>query len=380
MQVKRYEAVNIQEALVQIKRDLGSDAIVLSTKKIDGKANSIEVIVARDLSEGDNIQIPYRDAEEERKVLFSGKEFFRHVRMGIDELKSLMRSNEKVTFRTEIAELKNTVQSFIDVVGFQGIQENETLMRIYHYLVGKGISKHRVHRVLNELKKDFSHIKINAYENGLVRAKELLSTLFTEAPGDNRGKRIKVLLGPTGVGKTTTLAKLAARYALEQKLTVGLITTDTYRIAAPEQLRTYARIMGVPMTVAGNKGQFQQSLERYAAMDIVLVDTPGQGGTDARCVAKLKDIIFREQQMEISLLLSLTSSRKHLIDAIGRFGVFDCDRIIITKMDECPQRGVVYDVLEYAKKPVSYVTTGQNVPMDIEEVNAPRLAELVMQQ
>ncbi len=194
---------------------------------------------------------------------------------------------------------------------------------------------------------------------------------------DFKGRRIKAFVGPTGVGKTTTLAKLAAHYCLEKRMKVGLITTDTYRIAAPEQLKVYAKIMGLPLDIVSDKDQFTRSLTNFADKDLILVDTPGRSRQDDRCLTTLKSILSGD--VETYLLLSPTAGREHLIEAADRFRILQYDRIILTKIDDCTIFGPIVDVLDMIGNPVSYLTTGQNVPKDIEKANPERLAQLTLQ-
>ena len=194
---------------------------------------------------------------------------------------------------------------------------------------------------------------------------------------DRKEQRIKAFIGPTGVGKTTTLAKLAAHYSLEKKMKVGMITTDTYRIAAVEQLKVYAEIMGLPIQVAPGKESFLRSLESFAEKDMILVDTPGRNHNDNRGLNELKAIL--PSDVETVLLLNPAASREHLLEAADRFSIFDYDRLILTKVDECNHFGAMYEVLDEIGKPVSHVTTGQNVPRDIEKASPERLARLILQ-
>jgi flagellar biosynthesis protein FlhF len=182
------------------------------------------------------------------------------------------------------------------------------------------------------------------------------------------------------VGKTTTLAKLAAHYAMSEKLGIGLISADTYRIAAAEQLKTYAKIMGLPIKVVSEKEEFKQALSRFSDKDLVLVDTPGKSRNDEGYMEKLRDFLNVGVPVETNLLLSLTSSRENMLDASARFGMINYDNIIFTKVDEATGFGSMYDVIDHVGKPISYLTNGQNVPNDIEDANPGRIARLIMHQ
>jgi flagellar biosynthesis protein FlhF len=194
-----------------------------------------------------------------------------------------------------------------------------------------------------------------------------------------KSKRVKAFIGPTGVGKTTTLAKLAAHYAIDRKLSVGLVTTDTFRIAAAEQLKVYAKILNIPLEVAPDRETFQRTLSLFSSKDIVLVDTPGRNHNDRESMDRLNQIINTGMPVEFNLLLSLTSSGENLMDAVETYqNVFDYDHLIFTKIDECNRFGLIFNVVEQSGKPVLYITNGQNVPQDIQKITPGKLAEMLV--
>ena len=197
---------------------------------------------------------------------------------------------------------------------------------------------------------------------------------------EGKRKGVIAFVGPTGVGKTTTLAKLAARYSMSERLRVGLISADTYRIAAADQLKTYAKIMGLPIKVVSEKEEFKEALSRFSDRDVVMVDTPGKSRKDQGYIEKLRDFLSVGVPVETNLLLSLTASRENMLEAASRFDTVDYDNIIFTKVDEATGLGSMYDVIDEVGKPVSYLTVGQNVPNDIEDANPGRIARLIMHQ
>jgi len=379
MQVKRYEAASMKEALEKIKSDLGPEAIVISTKRLPGAKKLIEIMAASDENPG-----PKGDSkgqkinDKEKSLSFEDREIIGYFRKEMEELKALVQGVRKDKLSEEFADLKDSLQAFFDILGLQRQSEETTILsRVYHYLVNRGISRARACKLLERMKRDFPGQAIPDYESGLKIAENLIKGTLNHNENEKE-KKVKIFLGPTGVGKTTTLAKLAARYALEQKLAVGLITMDTYRIAAPEQLNVYARIMGLPLEVASEQHTFQQALQRLDDKDVILVDTPGKSRVDKDYFDMLQALVSDNSEVETNLLLSLTSSRENMLDVVSRYDKLNCDQIIFTKMDECTHCGFLYDVIEKAGRPVSYVTTGQNVPQDIEAANPSRLAELIM--
>ena len=192
------------------------------------------------------------------------------------------------------------------------------------------------------------------------------------------GATVIALVGPTGVGKTTTIAKLAANFRLRENRSVGLITVDTYRIAAVEQLRTYAQIINVPLEVVMTPAQLPGALQRLRESDVVLIDTAGRSQTDAIRMSELKCYLDQAKPHETHLVLSGTSSQQIVDEVLERFGVLGIDRVIFTKLDEAIGFGVILNSLQEAGARLSYVTTGQDVPDDIEVGDASRMAGLIV--
>ena len=190
--------------------------------------------------------------------------------------------------------------------------------------------------------------------------------------------RVIALIGPTGVGKTTTIAKLAASFKLKHGKHVGLITLDTYRIAAVDQLRTYAEIIGLPLHVATCPEEVTGALSKTRGCDVVLIDTAGRSPRDDPRLQQLKDMIAVAQPHEVHLVLASTCTQTVLLDAVTRFSNIRTDRIIFTKLDEAVSFGVLLNVVRKVNKQLSYVTTGQEVPHQIEPGEAQRLAQLVL--
>jgi flagellar biosynthesis protein FlhF len=191
-------------------------------------------------------------------------------------------------------------------------------------------------------------------------------------------RRIVALVGPTGVGKTTTVAKLAASFKLARNLSVGLITVDTFRIAAVEQLRTYAQIIGLPLAVVGEPGGMAEALETLGPVDLVLIDTAGRSPRDEVRIRELADFLAEANPDEVHLVLSAVATERSLRAAIERFDSVRADRLILTKLDEADGLGAILGVLAQAHRPVGYLTTGQAVPDDIEPARRDRLARLIL--
>ena len=375
MQIKKYQAVSIQEILIMIRRDMGEDAVILSTKRLKGgNRPMIEVTAARDNGNGGALP----SVEEPSEIYAKNKEKLQsNPVISVEEITSLMKEiGVNGSIRRELADMKHTLNTFIDLLGLRS-KVADRLSGLYYHLISIGMSEERARRLMNLL-----HRSKENKETSQSDQLEFIEALIMESvPKVHRGvpdfKKAVALIGPTGVGKTTTLAKLAARYAMKDRLKVGLITTDTFRIAAVEQLKIYAKIMGLPLEVASDGDAFRKAVKKLADKEIILIDTPGTSQKDVDHLLKLRGTIG-DEQVETNLLLSPTTSRENMLDTAERFAVMGYGGIIFTKLDECVGYGQIYDVIDHIGKPVSYFTYGQNVPQDIETADPAKIAKLII--
>ena len=191
--------------------------------------------------------------------------------------------------------------------------------------------------------------------------------------------RLAALVGPTGVGKTTTIAKLAANFRLKEKRRVGLITVDTYRIAAVEQLRTYADIIDLPMHVVSTPREMRETVAEMSHLDLILLDTAGRSPKDEVRIQELKMFLAEANADEVHLVLSSVAAARTLEQTAERFAAVGTTALILTKLDEASGLGNVLPVLRTSGLPLSYLTNGQSVPDDIETADARRLARMILQ-
>ncbi len=384
MQVKRYEVSSISEAMAKIKEDMGPEAIILSTKKIKNSAGeaALEVMAARD----EKVIPPMKQtinslSPESSRLTESREDIYQFIREEIGELKEIIRAAQKEkSVSEELEELKETMDKFFDLLGARKRRSNpEVNRKVYYQLLSCGFSRATACSILEEIGTQVSS-QDQLTEQDILRIVE--QYVINSIPVVNKAKdekRIKAYVGATGVGKTTTLAKLAARYSLMQKKSVGLITLDTFRIAAIEQLKTYAKIMEIRMEVASTRETFQKSLQLLSDKDVILIDTPGRSCVDDSYLG-LMDNMLQNGNIETNLLISSTASEDNQLDIVTKYSSFNYDNLIITKTDESRRFGILYDVINKARKPVSFLTCGQNVPQDIEEVTPHKMANLIMRR
>jgi len=198
---------------------------------------------------------------------------------------------------------------------------------------------------------------------------------ITVTPGR---RRLVALVGPTGVGKTTTIAKLAANYRLKEKRRVGLITVDTYRIAAVEQLRTYADIIDLPMRVISTPSETREAVRQMGDLDLILMDTAGRSPRDEVKIRELKAFLSEAGADEVHLVLSSVASERTLMQTAERFAAAGTTSLVLTKLDEATGLGNILPVLKSSRLPLSYLTNGQNVPDDIETADPHRLVRTIL--
>jgi flagellar biosynthesis protein FlhF len=201
---------------------------------------------------------------------------------------------------------------------------------------------------------------------------------LTQAQPIQPTSRVVAMVGPTGVGKTTTIAKLAALHVISGRRKVGLLTMDTFRIAAVDQLRTYANILDVPLEVAYQPEDLPAALERLADRDLIFIDTAGRNFRMDIHVEELRNAFGRIRVDETYLVLSVTSKPEDLDYLASAFSQLPIDKFLFTKLDETTTYGAILNLLYTYRKPLSYLTTGQNVPNDIEVASMDKVLRLIL--
>ena len=213
-----------------------------------------------------------------------------------------------------------------------------------------------------------------------LRRQDVHEELCEDLSGKISITDVNAFIGTTGVGKTTTLAKIAAHFVLEQNLKGALITADTYRISAVEQLKKYAEILGLPVEVVYSAADLRKAITRHRSKDFVLVDTAGRSQYNEFQMDELKELLMAHPRMEKHLVVSATTKEQDAAEIIDRFSVCAPNRIIFTKTDETRSIGMVLNLLAQRELPLSFLSNGQSVPDDIIPATAERLAELLLRE
>ncbi len=276
-------------------------------------------------------------------------------------------------------------QSFLRNLAVSGAVNTPALQDIFEQLVMNGVDKRYALSLLKKVAFDLGEDRSRSAEsvldqlaNEIMTSTEVSSPLADLGPAEGRGPVVIALLGPTGVGKTTTAAKLASEALLKRNLRVGLINLDSYKVAAFDQLGTYAKILNVPFRSAGSAEDFKAAMKDFQALDVVFVDTTGRSQRDPESLQQMQNLLSAVPGIRSLLVLSVTTRDAELYDMATRFSVFRPQGIVMSKLDEATIYGAIYNVSQKVKLPLLYFTTGQRVPEDIEESTRERVAALIL--
>jgi flagellar biosynthesis protein FlhF len=396
MKVKTYRAPTIKQALEEIKKDLGPDAFILGRKEVQPKKllgvfgkKYFEVAAAVDYSQSQlqaalvpSFEQASANDKVELSILGKGKTSPAKSKSSQPQAKSaLVRRASETGNRLlldEIRCVKSLIQSLPFPIASAGSAASSKTAsfshpiyeEVYSGLVDQGIRPELAYELVDTVR---ASEKASTPPRKMIVSCQVLSRLSGRIRVaadiiESRPKScaaVMAFLGPTGVGKTTTLAKLAAQAVLGNRLRVGLITMDTYRIAAVEQLKTYAEIIGVPTKVVENLTEMDAAIKGFDDRDLILIDTAGRSRREIRNQQDIACFMAESTFIQKALVLSATTKRVDLADAIEKYKVFNYNFLILTKLDETQEYGPLIDELVRTSSPVAYLTTGQNVPKDI---------------
>ena len=378
MKVKKFIAPSMPEAMKMIRNELGKDAVILNSKVVQKGGifgfftkKNIEVIAAVDpqpIQKRPQIQKEIPQLREEmnkapvEKVVNEIVKTDQELLKEIQELKAMMKNLSENEGRDNFEHYPGPLK---EMNKFLFDQEVELSLR-------KEIMSFLLERwYLNQAEASFAQVT-NWVKEYIVNN---LSPLSFGAV--NYSKKYINVVGPTGVGKTTTLAKIAAQAVLKYGKKVAFITTDTYRIAAIDQLKTYAKILNVPLEVAYTLEDFKKAKEKFLNYDLILIDTAGRNFRNKQYVEDLKTVLDFDENLETILVLALTSKYTDMIEIINQFSLIKIDKLIFTKVDETSKYGTMLNLITKYKTGVAYLTNGQNVPDDIIEASPKSIANTV---
>jgi flagellar biosynthesis protein FlhF len=369
----------MHEALVMVRRELGPDAAVLHTREVRNRwfgwlsgTRQIEVTASR----GVNVPSRLPAAQQESKPAAAPL-----------QERAPMHRMEDAKVQQQVQGQLSTLQAMMKDLcrrskyGSQG-EWSEEYFHLFTELLDAELSEDVARELVENVRNDpraegiTNPALLRARVAAMVESDIRVSGPIMVTPGRCR---LAALIGPTGVGKTTTIAKLAANFRLKEKRRVGLITVDTYRIAAVEQLRTYADIIDLPMHVVSTPREMRETVQRMSHLDLILLDTAGRSPKDEVRIQELKAFLGEAAADEVHLVLSAVAGAKTLEQTAERFTAVGATSLILTKLDEANGLGNVLPLLRSGGLPLSYLTDGQNVPDDIQTADPHRLAKMILE-
>lgn len=403
MIIKKFQAETEKEAILMAKEELGKDAIVTNIKTIKPKGiykffrpSKVEITAAVDDTvnyEEDSLLSSFQkliNENQSNKQTETRKE--KVIEKQLDKDENLF-VDVKSTYSSEIEKRLDSLQNLIEKqikptlenanpsIEEDKSNENEYIKLIYKQMLINEVDEKYANQIINEIEATLQKgasvdtVLTSIYQKIVLK----LGQPETIELGEKKTKFV-FFIGPTGVGKTTTIAKIASGFKMNKNTKMALVTSDTYRIAAVEQLRIYANILGVPLKVIYSAEEMSQTKEEFEDYDIVLIDTAGRSHKNTEQKDDLEALLgtVDDSMKEIYLVLSATTKYKDLVRITETYSTIANYRIIFTKLDETICMGNILNVKMMTGSPLSYVAWGQNVPNDIGRLDAQFVAKKLL--
>ncbi len=387
MLIKKFQAASEQEALQLAKQELGKDVIITHMKSIKPKGiyrlfkkPLVEITAAVDedkLYEKKNYQ---KIAEEIKKNPYEFRvpkeENSSAIEQKLDSLQTMLEKQLKEQVPAAEKEKEKEIP-----MEEEPSSAMSCVQMIYNQLIANEVEEIYANKVIAEIEQS---LKPDATVDNILSAiyqKLVLKLGQTKELTYEEGKTKYVFfIGPTGVGKTTTIAKLASSLKLDKKAKVALFTADTYRIAAVDQLRSYATILNLPLRVIYSETEIKEAVEEFKGYDIVLIDTAGRSHKNREQRDDIEKLLLSvpEEQREIYLVLSATTKYNDLVKITETYSAIAKYNLIFTKLDETSAIGSIFNIKMLTDAPLAYTTFGQSVPDDISKINPQAIAKQLL--
>lgn len=377
MRIKTYIADNMQEAFYKVKSEMGKDAVILQTKHIKKGGflglfakPMVEVVAAKDVK----VASP-KNKSSKSNILTPPKIplLDTNIKSETEEIKKL---------KTDISEVKSMLKA---IYNKQGAKEEHifppSLMKLYNRFIQMDVDSKIAQSIIGSVADTITDMD-NADENKIIIslknyiAKELVKIKPIQFKEGN--KSIVAFVGPTGVGKTTTIAKLAANYSLYHDKKVAMIAADTFRVGAVEQLKLYGDFLEVPVAVVHSPQEIDDILDGFSEYDIIFVDTMGSSPNNKMQIRKIKGFLENLNPTDTHMVISAATKNEDLKSILQNYSELDYKKIVITKLDETKTYGSILNVMHMSDCYLSYITSGQNVPDDIEIASIDKIVDMIL--
>lgn len=362
MQIKKFVAPTLKEVTDMMKNEFGADAVILSTKVIEKDHKKFYELTA-----GIDKVVEKKENLDQSKLSFLQEleRVSKQLSLNKQEKVNSGKIKEKYGQKGK-TELKNKSEKSID----------QALKKVVENLKDKEIQKNVIVAIIEQMKKYKNFLQADNVEN---YAKTCLSSMLLTKNFDIKSsqKKVVALVGSTGVGKTTTIAKLALIAKMINKLDVGLISIDTFRLGAIDQLQSFADVSQIDLMVAYTPEDMNSIMKRFSKKDIVFIDTVGRSQNRLEQLNQNLEFLKKINVDDVFLVLSATSSYRAILDTVNKFRIFNYNSFIFTKIDEAPVLGNLINIVTKTGIPISFVTNGQVIPDDIIAAEQENLANLI---
>lgn len=358
MQIKKILAPSLKEAIEKMKKELGDESIVLSTRVIEA------------------------DPQLSRKKMF---EVTAGVETDSRQSAAPKQSEKKLNFDEELRNLTQKIYKAKQEKGLEKDFSNKKTVsdnsfdfnEIEEMLIQREVEEPYVNNIINQLKKYNAFLKNDNIDSYVVSTiGSMIPTSKFEVRKNNKPQIIS-LVGPTGVGKTTCIAKLAVISKILHNLDIGLITIDTYRLGALDQLKIFSEVSNIDLLVAYEPSELAKMVEKFKKKDIVFIDTVGRSQKNEQLLQEINKFLNIVNVDETYLVLNSTSTTKTLLDVAKSFRIFNYNGFVFTKLDEAVSFGNILNLVSATNIPVKYLTNGQVIPDDIISADPEFIANLI---
>ncbi len=382
MTIKKFKAATMKDALLLVKEELGPHAVILNSRK---SGNSLfggeryEITAGLDDESQKKVEVPLVSTYSPYRLTKSAKSVYGGAASTavLDEPASGFDSLSK-----DINAMRSAVYSLAEKEAEKSRSNAYpiNLRKVYENLEQNEVGAAHITEIIESIKSGLSKVELN---DDLAVRRKLFSLVESALPVSGHIKkytgraRTIALVGPTGVGKTTTIAKLAAHFRLRENMKVALVAADNYRMAAIEQIQQFAGISKIPLEIVYTDEEMRCAMEKFKSFDMVFIDTAGRSQRNIEHMNDLRRTLLALDPDEVHLTISITTKMRDLRTIEKKYSEIGYNKLIITKLDETISYGTIYNIVKESGKPVSYVSTGQSIPDDISLADSRSLANLV---
>ncbi len=377
MQIKKFKASTLKEATLNMKDELGGDAVILGTRIIEGDA---ELGIKKMFEITAGIEEVFVEQEIEAKSVNSNpqKNFYEELQKLEEKINASKTKQKNVNILTSEKSTKpSSLKNIVEEKKIVNKSVQKELKEIIDLLYNREVQKPIISTILDNLKKYKGLLNSENIDSYVISNMATMIPTYNLELTKNHKSKIIALVGPTGVGKTTCIAKLAVISKILHNLDIGLISIDTYRLGAIDQLKIFAEISNIEMEVAYEAKDMPSIINKFKKKDIIFIDTAGRSQKNIEQLKETEEFLKAVNVDETYLVLSSTSTTKNLFDVAENFKLYNYNSVIFTKIDEAVSFGNMLNLVSNFDTPISFISNGQVIPDDIISADSDFIANMI---